>query len=171
VTRRLAAFVLPVLLAGMAAFLAARLIDEARLLGQAAAVETGPLDGDRLAIALESDAILPDPAPLDTRRIAVVLERPLFSPTRRPPARVEAELVPQPVATTNVPDLRLHGIVVVGDVRMALMGENATAAVLQVRAGDHVGNWRVLDIGADAVVMQSGKETHRIRLDYHNRAQ
>jgi hypothetical protein len=164
--------VLPVVLAGLTVFLAIGLVDEARLLGRADAIESGVIAGIGLG---DPDELATDPgsspfAPPAFARFGEVLARPVFSPTRRPPVQSAAEPVAEAAALAEVPDLRLHGIVAVGTARVALLGAGNAVAPSRVAPGDEIGSWRVEQIGSDKVVLRRGTQTHLLQLAFGRNA-
>src|SRR4051812_33158560 len=74
----------------------------------------------------------PMPAPA-TSRYGEVLLRPLFSPTRRPPAPLAEAPAPMGVVT-------LTGVVISPNQRLAVVADRDTANSRQVHEGDNLGN-------------------------------
>lgn len=96
---------------------------------------------------------------------SVITERPLFSPSRRPNAPREAAPVsmPQPVAPVPLapPAATLVGI---------LLSPEGGAAVLRLAdgksssltRGDRLGEWVLVEIEPDRIVLTSGGERHEL---------
>jgi hypothetical protein len=164
--------VLPAVLAGLAVFLAIGLVDEARLLGRADAIESGGTAeiglGDPGELA--TDAGSSPFAPPAFSKFGEVLARPVFSPTRRSPVQSPAEPAVEIAVLAEVPDMRLHGIVAVGTARVALLGAGEGVPLSRVAAGDEIGSWRVEEIGSDSIVLRRGAETHLIQLAFGKNA-
>jgi hypothetical protein len=100
-------------------------------------------------------------------RFTAVVERPLFSPTRRlpvPTAPVVAEVpapaaAPEPVVTGPAePELRFFGTVRENGAAAALVTYPATAEVARLAPGDTVGEWRVLEVERNRLVLGLGDE-------------
>jgi general secretion pathway protein N len=96
-----------------------------------------------------------------------VVERPLFSPTRRlpvptPPAVAEAPVTapePEPVAPGPAePELRFFGTVRENGAAAALVTYPATAEVARLAPGDAVGEWRVVEVERNRLVLGLGGE-------------
>lgn len=166
--RRIASLVLPLLLLGTAAFLGLAVIEEARLLGDAAAIETGIVTGADAATVADPDPQAPAPefVPAAFATFREVLDRPIFSPTRRPPRRavtVTAEAAPPP---DPGPELELHGVVGMGSEEVALIAVGGAPSLRRVAVGDEIEGWHVEEIGAEGVLLRQGARTSRLRLDY-----
>jgi hypothetical protein len=117
----------------------------------------------------------PPPAALEPyalpplERFAAVVERPLFSPTRRMPPlpepvaepQGEPESAPPPVAEPagpEEPELRFFGTFRQGDRAAALVTFPATNAVARLAPGDQVGEWEVLEVERNRLVLGLGEE-------------
>jgi hypothetical protein len=88
--------------------------------------------------------------PLD--RLSATRERPLFSPSRRPPARPPSPIIatappPQP------PKLILFGIVMDSDEARAVVGVGTADKTRRVRIGDDIGGWKVTQIEERQLVL------------------
>jgi general secretion pathway protein N len=98
-------------------------------------------------------------------------ERPLFSPTRRPPAKVVAPLVvqhePSPPPPPAPPNVVVLGIVREnGEGRAAIRStdklpndKRSADKVLRVRAGDEVGGWKVVRVEPRRLVLTQGERS------------
>jgi hypothetical protein len=102
-------------------------------------------------------------------RFTAVVERPLFSPTRRMPPLAEppdeapaasvADRAPVPGPTgPEEPDLRFFGTVLQGGRTAALVTYPATSEVARLSPGDRVGDWQVLEVGGNRLVLGQGGE-------------
>ena len=167
--RRAAYLILPLLLLGTVVFLSLAVIEEARLLGDAAAIEPGMVTRANLVATEEPDPQAPTPefvpAGFDDA-FREVLERPLFSPGRRPPSvmvNVIAEAAPP---SASEPALQLHGIVATGSDAMALIAMDGAPALRRVAVGDEIGGWRIEEIGDEGVLLRRGDGSIRLQLDY-----
>jgi general secretion pathway protein N len=88
--------------------------------------------------------------PLD--RLSATRERPLFSPSRRPPAAPPAPIMaaaPPPAP----PKLILFGIVMDADDARAVVGVGTGDKTRRVRIGDDIGGWRVTQIEERQLVL------------------
>ena len=88
--------------------------------------------------------------PLD--RISSTRDRPLFSPTRHPPATppVFAVATPPPLPP---PDVALLGVVMDGEDARAVVRAGPAAKILRVGIGDDIGGWKVGQIEARQLVL------------------
>lgn len=109
-----------------------------------------------------------DPPPLE--RFSEAFERPLFSPTRRPPAPEEAApdeadtAAPVPAAARLV--ATLHGVLLDGTERVALLTVPGTARAVILAEGETLSGWRLASIGPDSVVFERGAETVTLELPF-----
>jgi len=93
------------------------------------------------------------PAPLD--RLSATRERPLFSPTRRPPAApappsvIGAERVP----LAPPPTVALIGIVLNAEGAQALVRAGPADRPVRLRRGDEIGGWKVTEIDRRQLVL------------------
>ena len=90
-------------------------------------------------------ARLPPPA-----TFAATAQRPLFSPSRRPPA-----MAAQPGTSALAGRYRLQGLVIAGKARRALVADVAGGRKLELGEGDAIEGWVVKRIERDAVVLVS----------------
>ena len=145
------------------------------LLAVLAAQRAGVLDPAAGASAgAGAPTAAPAPAPADApvplppqERYAVIEERPLFMPTRRPPAPPP----PQPAATAAAPrpappppDLEVHAIVREGERWLAMLSRARGTDFVQAEPGDEVHGWTVTSIGPEVVELRSGARNVRLRL-------
>jgi general secretion pathway protein N len=103
--------------------------------------------------------------PLDALRLknlTATRARPLFAPSRRPPAPPPAQLAapldPEPVLTQAAPPapppFELIGAAVGEGVSYVLLRQRATSKVMRLRPGDDAEGWRVGAIGIRSVVLE-----------------
>jgi hypothetical protein len=92
---------------------------------------------------------------------AATAARPLFSPTRRPPAEAQGSLF----AVGIEGRYRLQGLFIAGKARRALLVEEAGGRTLQVGEGDSVEGWTVRKIEQDRLILDSpaGEATLALR--------
>ena len=117
----------------------------------------------------------PGPNPADVtfelpplERFTAVVERPLFSPTRRMPVQVARDEAPPPEAAPSAgptgpaePDLRFFGTERRDGTAAALVTFPATNKVGRLAPGDMVGEWRVLSVDSNRLVL--GRATSNVR--------
>ncbi|HVZ52875.1 MAG TPA: hypothetical protein VG986_12970 [Pseudolabrys sp.] len=89
-------------------------------------------------------------------------ERPLFTPTRRPPAIVVAPEAPPPIVESVALPFELTGIAVGEDVRIAILHNKTTNEELRLRQGDKLDDW-MLEQVADRYILLRG-EGRRVRV-------
>ncbi|HSV28131.1 MAG TPA: hypothetical protein VLL76_01195, partial [Candidatus Omnitrophota bacterium] len=118
----------------------------------AAAASAWPADDPPVEVAASRLPPLPpaptwQPPPIDS--FAEMVERPLFTPSRRPPARkVEAAM---PLKT---PEGRLVGVVVGNGAKVALIEETGgTKAIRRLKEGQSFDGWMVADIAPGRVLL------------------
>lgn len=107
--------------------------------------------------------------PLDT--LSATRERPLFSPSRRPPPRPDAEAAPSDAAAPEAgdgasaaPNLKLLGTIVGPDDGFGIFMDQGTNAVLRLRTGEAREGWVLRAVNARHVVMQNGAATVSLAL-------
>ena len=96
--------------------------------------------------------------------LSATRERPLFSATRRPPAPPPAPMAappPKPVAAAPVrpvvaeaPPLALVGTITGGETPVAVLFNQATRTVTQVREGDEELGWRITAVSPRSAVAE-----------------
>ncbi len=96
-------------------------------------------------------AILPVPKPADA--FPEMVARPLFHPSRRPPADAVPEKIEPP---STLVGYRLTGIVRSAAKRMILLQEVASGRVVELGEGESLDGWTVTRIGEDGVFLRSG---------------
>ncbi|WP_453951724.1 hypothetical protein [Bradyrhizobium sp. USDA 377] len=98
-------------------------------------------------------------------RLTATRERPLFAPTRRPPA---VALAPQPVAAPlpppkpvepEKPQLSLLGTVAGSREKMGLFLDSATKSVVRLKAGENHKGWVLRDVNPREVELARGLDT------------
>jgi len=101
--------------------------------------------------------------PPDT--LAEIAARPVFSASRRP----AEQKVDVPVARPNrapTVNFRLVGVVATANRRLALVMPQGSTKAVQLGEGDTYRDWTVSEIGAEHVVLRSGKRQQEIVLSY-----
>jgi general secretion pathway protein N len=121
----------------------------------------------------------PAPAPrgnplwgIPLRALSATRDRPLFSPSRRPPAPVIA-VAPAPVArpapmavkpaAPEPPPLALVGTIVGAEKRIAILFNTTTRQVTHVREGEEESGWRVRLVSPRSAVVE--KDAQSVTLD------
>ena len=106
------------------------------------------------------------------RALAATRQRPLFSASRRPPVPVIAAApAPEPTAmpiavkpaASEPPPLILMGTVVSAEKRVAVLFNQTTRQVKQVREGEEESGWRVRLVSPRSAVVE--KDTRSVTLD------
>ncbi len=117
-------------------------------------------------------APLPDVAKLNQTR-----ERPLFRPDRRPPkpeaaappAAASVDTATQPQSAEErlaLPgELKLVGIIAMpGRNRRAVFRQDAPRTSVSLEAGERIGDWRIVEIRAESVVVEAGRQRKILQL-------
>lgn len=91
---------------------------------------------------------------------AVIVERPLFSPSRRPPAEGTAA-TPIPA-----PDFSLFGIVISAGEPFALVQPSAGGEPVRITEGASMSGWTVSRIEADRILIWHGATEQELLLDF-----
>jgi hypothetical protein len=119
----------------------------------------------------EAGAALTNPvAALSLEQLSATRERPLFSPSRRPPAPPDAPAPPPQVAEAPPPPpaapptLTLFGIVAGPEGARAIVRTQAGSEVLRLRVGDTVQGWEVSDIARTELVLRLGDRVETVAL-------
>lgn len=109
------------------------------------------------------------------RMLSATRERPLFSPSRRPPAPVVAAAPVAPPAAPAImpgaperPPMILVGTIVGENEKVAIFFNPATRAVTRVREGDQESGWLVRSVGQRAIVVE--KDNQIVTLDLPKRS-
>ena len=102
--------------------------------------------------------------PLD--RLSDTRNRPLFSPSRRPPAppapaatAAPAERAPQPLPLLSPPGVALFGIVVGAQGARAFIATGTAGQIIGVRPGDDVSGWTVTAITQRDLVLSRAERS------------
>lgn len=97
----------------------------------------------------------PDPGPL-----LDVIERPLFNPSRRPPAIPTVAVAERPSGPDTGALLRyaLIGTVITGEESIALLRSGDASGVVELHVGDDLLGWRLDEIAANAVTFSQEDE-------------
>ena len=98
-------------------------------------------------------------------------DRPLFSPSRRPPAPVAVAPVSTPTATVEAkpaapepPPFKLLGTIVGVDARVALLRDRSSSSVLRVHEGETQSGWRALKVAARSIMLARGADIVTLEL-------
>ena len=164
--RRWSAALPPLLLGVLCVALGGRVYDEWLELQ-----EPVPIDAPPAATTAPAPAATDAPiAPPTSSSFAAILERPLFSPTRRPPAAAPAA-APAPEAAAPAPpaqpiDFSLAGIVISDGSRVALVQMQGDGHVVQVAEGGEVDGWKAVRIEPERAVFRRGDDEQELALDY-----
>jgi general secretion pathway protein N len=126
--------------------------------------------------AASSDTSAPKGNPLwaiPLRALAATRERPLFSASRRPPSPVIPS-APNPIARAlpvaikaaepERPPLLLIGTVVSADTRIAILLNQTTKLVTQVREGEQESGWRVKAVSLRSTVVERDDQSVTLAL-------
>lgn len=96
----------------------------------------------------------------DRQSLGVILERPLFTQTRRPSS----------VASSGAPagsaDFTLSGVLISGGERSALIRSGDTGTVRQLKRGENIAGWTLVEIATDRVIVRRDAIETEIFLDY-----
>ncbi len=90
------------------------------------------------------------------QRLSTIVDRPLFAPSRRPPAAPVAP-APEPAASpAPPPDLVLSGIVMDGKTARAVVRVGAEKRIVHAHVGDNIDGWTVSQIEGRKLVLSLG---------------
>ena len=131
--------------------------EELTELPKSEALETGDTaaPGELAPTASAASLSMPDRATLE-----VVLQRPVFSQSRRPGSHAQGG-----AQTTGI-DFTLSGVVISGDERSALIRPATGGTVQQLRIGENVGSWTLIEVAADRVIVRRDTTEAEVFLDY-----
>lgn len=105
---------------------------------------------------------LPEPRPAMPERanFTAIVERPLFSPTRRPPA--------EGAAAVSIPtlDFSLFGTVISTDEPSAIVKSGSGGDPVRITEGETMSGWTVARIEADRILVQYGATERELLLDF-----
>jgi hypothetical protein len=116
---------------------------------------TAALAADAPAPAQDSSGVmLSNPlAAQSLERLSATVDRPLFSPSRRPPAQPAARTPQLPAPPAPPPDLVLSGIVMDGERVRAIVQVGAEKKILRAQIGDDIGGWTVTQIEGRRLIL------------------
>lgn len=129
--------------------------------------------GPAVGWAQNADRALPPfYSTLDASSLTATRERPLFEPTRRPPApapppRPEIVVATPPVIQPAPPQVRLIGVLSAGGTRMALVEDGATGEILRIRPGDGLSDWSLSIVDDRTIVFRRDGEIVEYSLFEH----
>lgn len=127
-----------------------------------------------LEMQVEAVPVEPDPAPgrsigQENQNINLVfasldafnevVERTLFEPERRPPPDTGG-----PQALAELRELTLTGVVIAPGTRLAVLRDHSPNEVLRVPLGASVGDWKLVEVRKDGVVLRRGSATRELLL-------
>jgi type II secretory pathway component PulC len=121
------------------------------------ATEAGGIATPGAPVPIPSEATF---AMSDRQSFAVILERPLFTQTRRP-SSVASEDAPAGSA-----DFTLAGILISGNERSALIRTGSTGTLQQLKRGENIAGWTLVEIAADRAIVRRDAIETEILLDY-----
>ena len=118
---------------------------------------TAALAAEAPALAQDvSNTPLSNPlAALPLQRLSAIVDRPLFAPSRRPPAVPVARPV-EPSAPPPPPDVVLSGIVMDGKTARAVVRVGAEKRIVHAHVGDNIDGWTVSQIEGRKLVLSLG---------------
>jgi general secretion pathway protein N len=104
------------------------------------------------------------------RSLSATRDRPLFTPSRRPPAPavaaapvVEAPAAPRP-AVPERPSLTLVGTIIGEGDKIAIFFNPASHAVVRLRLGEADNGWVLRSVGAREIVLEKGGQSFTLAL-------
>lgn len=153
---RFAAVALAAVIAGLGWFIIQERAQREDLAGNAPSDRTGSVQ------ALPDAGQVPDISP---DALAEIAARPVFSASRRPAEQKVEAAAARPNRTPTV-NFRLVGVVATGNRRLALVMPQGSTKAVQLGEGDTYRDWTVSEIGAEHVVLRSGKRQQEIVLSY-----
>ncbi|MGH6891708.1 MAG: hypothetical protein ACREEP_05580 [Dongiaceae bacterium] len=106
---------------------------------------------------LPNQAAFPTP---DKAAMAVIVERPVFSQTRRP-----SRVAGGGAQGTSI-DFALSGVVISGNERSALVRPVDGGSVQQLKEGEDIAGWTLVEIAPDRVVVRRDELEAEVFLDY-----
>ena len=114
---------------------------------QAGGAATAPAEGTSFSVP-------------DKQSLGVILERPLFTQTRRPIGAASNG------AQGMTVDFSLSGVVISGGARSALIRSGTDGNVQQLKIGETIGGWTLVQVAADRVVVRRDMVEAEVFLDY-----
>ena len=117
---------------------------------------------------VETQASVIRPA-LPQEAFSEIVERPLFMENRRPYVPPVSKGPKEPkrphqVETDILTLISLSAIVITKDKRIALIEDNRTRKLQQLRRGETFNGWTLTDIRTNSIAMQKGQDTRQIEL-------
>jgi general secretion pathway protein N len=122
---------------------------------------------------------LPEGNPLwaiPLRTLSVTRERPLFSPSRRPPAPAVLGVEPPPPPLPTIkpaaperPPLILVGTIIGENEKLAIFFNQVTNSVTRVREGEAESGWLLRSVAERAIILQKDNQT--VTLDLPKRSE
>ena len=87
--------------------------------------------------------------------LSAIVDRPLFSPSRRPPAAPVSRTA-EPTAPASPPDLVVSGIVMDGTSARAVVRVGTEKKIFHAHVGDNIDGWTVSQIEGRKLVLSLG---------------
>jgi general secretion pathway protein N len=104
------------------------------------------------------------------KEFSVTRERPIFLPSRRPPASpastviIAKEIAPPKPKEPEQPQLSLVGTIAGGEDYFGIFVDQATKAVLRLRVGEHFQGWKLQSVKSREVAFQRNQESFVVSL-------
>lgn len=97
-------------------------------------------------------------------RLQETRDRPLFSPTRRPPAVVAAPEAPPPIVESASLPFDLTGIALGGDAPIAILHNKTTNEEVRLRQGDKIETWQLEQVADHYILLRGDRRRVRVWL-------
>lgn len=104
------------------------------------------------------------------KSLSATRERPLFTPSRRPPAAALASIpaapapTPPPSPAVEHPNLTLVGTVHRNNLSIAVFTEPSTKATVRLQTGEGHMGWILISVERNSVILQKGAQTETLAL-------
>lgn len=112
------------------------------------------------AVAQEAKLLPPVPTVVPDQAYSETVARPIFVPTRRPAPAVAVAAAP----AFQRGQFTLHGVIVAGNNRTAMLREKSSGRVHRVEAGKEVNGIKVVQIEPTVVTLGMGEERETVAL-------
>lgn len=107
----------------------------------------------------------PLPSP-DAHVYVAFAERPLFSPSRKPPALSDTEDVLAPKNEPQLPAFLLTGVIYSEGIQMALIQSVTATDSLRIKIGDTVDGWTLTRLSAHGALFRQAGQEQEVKLDF-----
>ncbi len=91
-------------------------------------------------------------------------DRPLFSPTRKPPAVIAAPEAPPPIVESVSLPFDLTGIALGGDAPIAILHNKTTNEEVRLRQGDKIETWQLEQVSDHYILLRGDRRRVRVWL-------